>query len=141
MPDNPLPTSTSTSEVFEQNDPYIIRNLSALLAALEDGQLNVDATTAFRVMMKALQDQGRMTDKPVKGTMTLKIDVHYAEGTTELRCVFDTKVPKLKRHRSLMWPREDGTLSMQPVLPFSGTRLGSVRAVHETTSVQVVRAT
>ncbi len=137
MPDDP---PTSMSEVYEPNDPYIIRNLSALLAALEDGQLNVDATAAFRGMMKALQDQGRMTDKPVKGTMILKIDVQYAEGSTELRCVFDTKVPKLKRHRSIMWPRDDGSLSMQPALPFSGTRLGAVRPVQDVSAARVVHA-
>lgn len=101
------------------NDPGTVeavttppRPFSHVLAMMEGGQLQNDASDAMRDLCSALSEHDAQQGK-AKGTLTIVLDVKMEGGIVEIVGDVKVKAPKLKREKSIFWLTPANDLSQE----------------------------
>lgn len=106
--------------------------LSDLVMMLKDGVFNADSTDPLQEFAKKLEAAGIDSDKKVKGSITLKIDVEFDPDRefSVLTPSLAFKLPIAKHGATVAWFTSDGRLS--PNKPRQGNLFGTIREVTTT---------
>lgn len=113
------------------------RTFAEFVSMLEDGHLATELAAALKEIASACNDHALATMQPAKAGLNIKFDFELKGGVFEIRADFATKLPKLKRDRSVAWTNAAGHFTpsnpRQADLPFGALR--HVEAKTETRSV------
>lgn len=91
-----------------------IRDTTALIGFLEDGQLHQDfGAEARNVLAKLYELSADQPKAKIKGSLTLKISFQVEGGVARIEAAVESTTPKPPRPHSLAWLLPDGTLSTQ----------------------------
>lgn len=103
--------------------------LSDLLMMLKDGAFNADSADPLQEFAQKLEAAGVDSDKKVKGSITLKIDVEFDPDRefSVLTPSLAFKLPTAKHGATVAWFTSDGRLS--PNKPRQGNLFGTIREV------------
>ncbi len=107
--------------------PDAIRNFSQLVASLEDGQLNTDASTKLEELVRVLNDALHAGQK-VSAGLTVSVKMTADRGLIEVTADIKTKLPPDVRRRTMLFITNSRFLSKrdphQPDLPFRTVAVG-----------------
>lgn len=111
--------------------------LSDLIMMLKDGSFNEDSVEPLQEFAQKLEAAGVDSDKKVKGSITLKIDIEFdpEREFSVLTPSLAFKLPTAKHGATVAWFTRDGRLS--PNKPRQGNLFGTIREV--TTEARQVR--
>lgn len=97
-------------------DPQVddVRQFSAVISVLGDGQANADIMAQLLRVLESVKAQAVRTSKESKGLLTLKIPINVdEEGVVRMGYDVTIKEPKPPRRGSVLWMRHDGRLSLR----------------------------
>lgn len=114
------------------------RSIALVIQALEDGDFDRRIATEFRDAVGELEDRSQMMGgNPMKGTLTITIEVKAHQGVIELQGSHKLKTPPLPKKRTIMWRGRDGMLVRNN--PQQMEMFGAPREVRDATTTAVVR--
>lgn len=119
----------------ERPDPGEILSFSSFVQNLDDGGLHHDLTDALTEVVAKLNDARQAGDSKPKAELSIKLKFALDGQTIDVTGDFQTKLPKVKRERSVFWTTAKNRLSRsnpkQQSLPFKSVtdRDEEVRAV------------
>ncbi len=106
----------------QRPDPGEILSFSSFVQNLDDGGLHHDLTDALTEVVAALNDARAAGDGKPKASMAIKLSFALDGQTIDVTGDFTTKLPKVKRERSVFWTTAKNRLSRsnpkQQALPF-----------------------
>lgn len=115
------------------NMPPGPRNFGQLVAEHEDGRFQASATDTLDEVIAQVVEAATMRGGTAKAAMTVKFEFTVVGETVEIVADITTKVPKLKRGRSIFWTTPEGKLCRtnpaQPELPLRDVTSGPSAAV------------
>ncbi len=92
------------------SDAAKVRTFGRLLAGLEDGELEAEATHKLHRLTLELIKQAE-TQAKARGTFTIKLSLVADQGgTVSIDAAIDVKEPKPTRARTMMWLDKSGSL-------------------------------
>ena len=90
----------------------LIREIPALLAWLEGGELSEKMREELRETVAALDEAAGPKGK-AKGSLSLKLNLTVTAGRVEITAELATKRPKEERGSTVLWVTESGELSTE----------------------------
>ena len=97
------------------------RNFGQLIAEHEEGRFHQHASDAMHDMLVKTEEAAGLRGGTAKCKMTVTFEFSMDGGIVEATAEITTKVPKLKRGKSVFWLTPEGHLSRanprQPELP------------------------
>lgn len=92
---------------------HTLRSFGAIIATLEDGDLEVDLRVAIREIVQGLNDEALDRGGKPTATLTLKLTFRHDGGAIDINAETDVKRPKKKRARTVFYTTEDNDLTRQ----------------------------
>jgi hypothetical protein len=87
------------------------RTVAMLLAHMEEGQFNQDASDALRDLVAKLNDAAvNRGGKPV-GKLVITLDFKLDDGIIETRSDYKVTAPKTSRRKTIMWATPNNNLT------------------------------
>ncbi|MGV1768756.1 hypothetical protein ACQZ6B_01140 [Agrobacterium vitis] len=109
----------------------VINEASALLAALEQGELNTDLSKKLKEVITILRDLSMESPKTkFKGEVTLKMKFEMHNDMVNVNNEITTKIPKVQRRGDVFWATEEGGLSTEH--PSQRDMFGGPRVIEST---------
>ncbi|CAB5162470.1 hypothetical protein UFOVP152_30 [uncultured Caudovirales phage] len=105
-----------------------VTTLTDLIAMLNDGAFNMDAADKLQSFSADLEELGVDTDKKVKGSISIKIEVDRERGGVYFFTPALTfKLPPEKVQRTIGWVTDDNRFT--PNRPGQGNLFGTIREI------------
>lgn len=105
------------------------RNFGQFVAEHEEGRFHNAASDALHKLLTGLREAAGMRGGTAKAKMTIALDFEMEGGTVEVTADITSKLPKLKRGRSIFWITPEGHLCRtnpeQPELPLRDVTSGA----------------
>lgn len=124
MNDRPEPFDPATGEILQTGVmraadggviPAAATTLGDALNMLEDGRFGAEALHKMQQLGKLLADRSAITEKAVKGSITIKLEMTAEDDMFKITPEITVKEPKIARPRSPMWQDPDtGTFTRFP---------------------------
>ena len=92
-------------------NPHALRNFSALLNVIQDGELQQDLSDAVRKLVADIQDSARETGGKARGKIVLTVDLKYTDQMFDLNADFKITAPETPRRRTTMYCTPDNYLT------------------------------
>lgn len=109
------------------------RNFGQFVADHEDGRFHNAASDAMHELLQRLREAAGLRGGTAKAQMTIKLDFEMEGENIEITAELTSKLPKLKRGRSIWWITPEGHLCRsnpaQPELPLRDVSTGPGAAV------------
>ncbi len=93
--------ASSEAPVSAAIERSYLRTFTNLVAGLEEGQLNIDASNTLEEIVM-LANEALQREQPMKATMTLTIVFKAINGVVEINGNLKTKLPPPRRRASLL---------------------------------------
>ena len=91
-----------------------------LVSELDDGQLDLEASTALREVIAKVVERAQVNPKGATGTLTLtvKVTALNERGKVEIEAAVASKLPPSPRSNDVRWADEHGGLALgqQPLI-------------------------
>lgn len=108
-------------------DPTELHRFSGLVAALEQGDLDLAVTAKLKKLIEDLRTVSHHRGTS-SGSLTFKLSINFSDDVAEIRGEATTTQPKMPRPKSLMWVSEAGNFTQtnprQRALPFRDVSAG-----------------
>jgi hypothetical protein len=92
-------------------DPTTTRSFTQFLGEIEDGHLQNELTQTLQEVVGDLHNAAVNTGGKSSGTLTIKLSFKVDGGVIEVTPEVATKLPKVKRGRSIFWATPENNLT------------------------------